>query len=507
MDTIAALKAKIQRDIAKENTKRPQHRSIATTNTAMVNRSRLPGNIMKSTAPGPRPTSAQVKVEEGFGEPGPSSNSSVRFRGPAKDALSRKSRSSLDDRIEEFSEIVREHYGVVELGDPTSSSDDDITVIGRIVTDSETADGTLSKLAESSVSLEASRANGGSRIALRFDPALTIRGGPQGAGGLGLFPGSIVALKGKNGGGGWFLVKEILSLPPLKPSSSSIKSEIKADPENESAPFSMYVACGPYTPDADLSYKPWRALVKTLEAAKPAVTLLLGPFIDVQHPKIKTGDIDIPPADLFRSLIIKPLKAYLDANPGSIAILVPSVRDIISTQAVYPQGELGVEYTASDPRIHLLPNPACFSINDITFGVNSVDVVYHLRKGELQIRGKEIDSIPDNYGADAMANTCRHLLQQRSFYPLFPVPFDVSHEVNLSVSHLDGLGLSEDNNSAPDVLILPSRLKQFSKLVHATTAINPSFLSKGTFAKIIVNPSGDVASMERINVEIAKLDA
>jgi hypothetical protein len=52
----------------------------------------------------------------------------------------------------------------------------------------------------------------GARIPLRFDPALKFRGGPQGAGGLGLFPGAMAAFKGKNGGGGWFLVAEILAV-------------------------------------------------------------------------------------------------------------------------------------------------------------------------------------------------------------------------------------------------------------------------------------------------------
>lgn len=56
----------------------------------------------------------------------------------------------------------------------------------------------------------------GARIPLRFDPSLKIRGGAQGAGGLGLFPGAIVSLKGKNGGGGWFLVTEILAVCILR---------------------------------------------------------------------------------------------------------------------------------------------------------------------------------------------------------------------------------------------------------------------------------------------------
>ncbi|KAG5338866.1 hypothetical protein C0989_005806 [Termitomyces sp. Mn162] len=531
MDSIIALKAQIQRDIVKENAKRPQHRTIGVTNTAIVNRSRLPVNMHKTAVVGQNPTIAQMKVEEGFGVPGPSKSSSVVFKGPANDPSSRKYRSSLDDRIEEFSELIKEHYNVAELGDPTSGTDDDIIVTGRIVYDADTTDTAPPRLTETSIALEASRANGGKRVALRLDSSVTIRGAAQGAGSVGLFPGSIVALKGKNGGGSWFLVKEILSLPPLKPSPTSFRlPSIKADSAVDPS-FSIHIACGPYTPDADLSYKPWRALVKTLKASKPSVVLLMGPFIDVQHPKIKTGETDMLPDALFRSLFIEHLRTYLDSSPGSIAVLVPSIRDLISRQAVYPQGELDPELTASDPRIHLLPNPARFSINDITFGVTSVDVVYHLKKEELSIKGTEVDPIPsaspDDTGTDVMANTCRHILQQRSFYPLFPVPLDVSHEVNLSVTHLDGLRLADGTDNPPDILILPSRLKQFSKVslllfrqndvnmelttyskvVQTTTVINPSFLSKGTFAKLDIAAGSTDSYKERIKTEVVKLEA
>jgi hypothetical protein len=49
-------------------------------------------------------------------------------------------------------------------------------------------------------------------VPLRLDSALRIRGSAHGAGGIGLFPGAIVALKGKNGGGGYFLATEVLSV-------------------------------------------------------------------------------------------------------------------------------------------------------------------------------------------------------------------------------------------------------------------------------------------------------
>ena len=87
-------------------------------------------------------------------------------------------------------------------------------MVGRITFDSETSEGSV-KLNEASLTLESSRQMGsGARVPLRFDPHVKLRQGRQGVGGIGLFPGAIAALRGKNGGGGSYLVSEILSVRP-----------------------------------------------------------------------------------------------------------------------------------------------------------------------------------------------------------------------------------------------------------------------------------------------------
>lgn len=50
----------------------------------------------------------------------------------------------------------------------------------------------------------------GKRVHLKLDPNVRLRGAKKGIGGAGFFPGAIVALRGKNGGGGWFNVTEVL---------------------------------------------------------------------------------------------------------------------------------------------------------------------------------------------------------------------------------------------------------------------------------------------------------
>lgn len=104
------------------------------------------------------------------------------------------------------------------------------------------------------------------------------------------------------------------------------------------------------------------------------------------------------------------------------------------------------------------------------------------------------------------------------------MPLDLAHEVNLDVTHMARLNLDidgADTNMAPDVLILPSRLKQFSKVrensvvsarcsrfgqvVDSTMAVNPSFLTKGQYASLLcANPGSSVG--ERVKAEIVRLE-
>lgn len=239
-------------------------------------------------------------------------------------------------------------------------------VVGRITHDNESS--SLGKLTEATLTLESSRSLGsGSRVPLRFDAALKIRGGAKGAGSLGLFPGAIVALKGKNGGGGSFVVSEILAVRqgPERPTFLLTRDyqlpslpESKAKHEVDASGFTMCIARGPYTQDVDLKYRPWRSTLQGIKNHKPDVVLLvggitrlcsseciscpvqIGPFLDPAHPKLKAGDADTTPTQLFRAMFIEPLVQYLDSVPGSMAILMPDVRDLVSAYAVYPQAEL-----------------------------------------------------------------------------------------------------------------------------------------------------------------------
>lgn len=107
---------------------------------------------------------------------------------------------------------------------------------------------------------------------------------------LGMFPGMIVGLKGRNGGGSGFGVEEVLLLPAL-PLSAAAPSEMllaqHAPGLLNGAPMEVVVASGPYTSDDDLEFTKWHALMDNLEREPVDAVILVstsGAQIDSPRP-------------------------------------------------------------------------------------------------------------------------------------------------------------------------------------------------------------------------------
>ncbi|KAI0785210.1 DNA polymerase alpha/epsilon subunit B-domain-containing protein [Abortiporus biennis] len=515
-ESVAALRQNIQRDLEKaalaakkaslKNARfgLPTRNSLVdlrrSTNTSIATPSKTP-NQSTTVIPAVQPGSSKLK----FSWVG-SESSSQKERGYRYmyEKLSERS-ELLDDQIEDIADIIKDHYGVMDFGDPGLATEEEVVVVGRITLDGDSSSSGSVKINEASIALESSRSMGsGVRVQVKFNHDFKITQCRRGPPTVGIFPGAIVALKGKNGGGGWFAVSEVLTIPPLH------HDKVSSTTGDESA-FTMFVAAGPFTSDADLQYKPWQAMLAKVKSEQPDVVLLIGPFIDHGHSLVRQGEMDITPWELFKSTFVDNLKDFLDLKPSATVLIVPSVKDILSDHVAYPQSAFSYE-TCGDPRIRLLSNPCQFSLNGLSFAVTSVDVLFHLRKEEFVKRAQDTSTSADgdvkmssnNSEADPMANLCRHLVEQRSFYPIFPVPNDLMHEVNLDVTHSDFLKFGGEKGECPDVLVTPSRLKYFVKSVDDITAVNPSFLTKGTFASL--KYSGGHTKKESIKVEISKLE-
>ena len=187
-------------------------------------------------------------------------------------------------------------------------------------------------------------------------------------------------------------------------------------------------------------------------------------------------------------------------------VLVPSLDDA-TTEWVYPQapftdrrpgggtnlkipgaegveiGTLGLHYIETvgrdngPRRVHCVSNPCTLKINEIVIGVTATDALFDMSADETNAN-LEVGS--------RLARIAQHMLQQRSYYPLFPG----SSKTNLDLKRMDQWKMP----CAPDLLILPSKLTPFARSVldNNTVVVNPGHLTRntsgGTYAAMDIHP-------------------
>ncbi|KAE8216740.1 hypothetical protein CF327_g112 [Tilletia walkeri] len=357
----------------------------------------------------------------------------------------------------------------------------------------------LPRLTPQSIYLESSRIlGGGSRTRLVFSPTCIVRGAPVGAANpIGLFPGMIVGCKGRNVGADSFRVEQVLLVPSLPHSISPIRTMLSyqhEDPKHlQGDGARIMIASGPFVNlhnTKDLDFAPWHRLLDWIEQGRnsddqspeapgrPDVLLLLGPFIPANHPALLSPTLSGMPTELFAKHISGRLQRLSQSTPGTSIILVPSTNDICNRHAAWPQPS----FEKDDPelalpkRVKRLPNPALFTINEVTIAVSTADVLKDLKAEELVQRvsdpsaaqskanGENVAPVPK----DQVARLIRHVLGQRSFYPLYPS--SPASALTLDVTHSN---LATFPLVTPDVLVLPSTLKSFARVIDSTVVLNP----------------------------------
>ncbi|EPY50026.1 DNA polymerase alpha B-subunit [Schizosaccharomyces cryophilus OY26] len=403
----------------------------------------------------------------------------------------------LDDRIDLFSAIVCDHYKIADedLANPSELTQEMVTVVGRVVVDSNTVGGRLNT---NSILIETSRRLGaGARVSLKLDEVSSYS----------IFPGQILALKGSNPSGKTFVAKEVLPLPPL-PFSVSSKEEIENfNNKANNQPISIYVASGPWSLRDDLSFTPLKALVSYLLENPIDLVILTGPFIDINHPILSTGNIpdtQVTSLEDFFKERVSPILSKISCK----CILLPHINDAISNHPAWPQDTFDRHTLGLPSNFICFPNPCIFSVNEVVFGISTNDILLHTSKEELF-------RTPTH--GNLFSRLVAHVIQQRHFYPLFPGgSLDRGNPSNIDISHLK---LGELFKTVPDVLILPSDMRYFAKTVENVISINPGKATKGvglgSFAKLTIlpypldssTPSSDLLhnAQSRTKVEILKL--
>jgi DNA polymerase alpha subunit B len=385
----------------------------------------------------------------------------------------------LDSQIEQFMSVLQESLGLTinDFANPSIIQQSQILTVGRIVSDNPALVDELNQLNSSSLALETSRLLGvGKRVPLDLSSLDKFS----------FFPGQIVALRGKNASGEYFKVDEILEIPLLG-APVTTKEELLEYYSNEGDDndIKVVIASGPYTTNNELDFKHLEGLIENINnIQKPHLVIFFGPFIDITHPLVATGDIDVTAADgktkpktlddVFK-LILTPILKKL--NNKIQAVIIPSLKDSTSKHAAYPQDSLDRKSLLLPKNFKTFPNPSIFQINEFVVGVSNNDIFKDLKdvnKGDEFVKLNRFERISS------------HIIEQRRFYPFFPgatrtrkrnLSESTTEQIveQLPASELDipYLGLSEFNETVPDILIIPSELRFFAKIVKNVLVINP----------------------------------
>lgn len=221
----------------------------------------------------------------------------------------------------------------------------------------------------------------------------------------------------------------------------------------------------------------------------------MGPFVDVNHPRIRDGIEDMLDEDIFEERIVPALRS-LRNEAGARVIVTPSLRDAHALP-VLPQPSLQLPHeVGQDSCVISLPNPSHAEVNELSICAMGSEPIKHMSPCELRR--------PKRGSGDKMARMAHSLIGQRTVTPLFPpapsAPVDCSLAEYLAFPSL------------PDILLAPSDLAPFAKSiangqwVHPaqedvseegrnahSVVVNPGRLAKGpqggTFARLTIAPS------------------
>ena len=154
------------------------------------------------------------------------------------------------------------------------------------------------------------------------------------------------------------------------------------------------------------------------------------------------------------------------------------------------------------------PNPVTFSINEVTIGISTSDILFHLAS-------EEVSRQPADAPSDRLTRLAEHIVQQQlcvsPSLPLGPPERLVTHSYRIPSSlrrfyplHPPATGAQLDLERmqqmelpvTPDILILPSDLKTFAKV-----RTRPAALGAEALARLPRDAHADGTAMSRTGLE------
>ncbi|KAL6786040.1 POLA2 [Auxenochlorella protothecoides x Auxenochlorella symbiontica] len=385
------------------------------------------------------------------------------------------------DSLEDRAALLEQRIRAVEVeaagrdgaeAHPVGSACQDATLfVGRICCDTEEG-----RLNPQSLLLEGSQAlSGGARVRLDVSRLAAFR----------LFPGQVVSLRGTNPSGHCIIAAELCG---------TREPDAKTSPSHPAAPTSVVLAAGPYCCPENLEYAPLHALLEHCRRLRPAHLLLAGPWVDEAHPLLAGGLVDETFQSIFQTRFLATVEAFSGACPGTRVLLLPSPRDL-HLPPVFPAPAPRLAAPAT-PALTPLPNPTTIMLEDagLALGCTSVDWLMAVGREEL------VRLDPGAPAPDRLAQLATHVLEQRSYFPLFPPPPGLPLDARRARA---ALALPDQT---PAVLVLPSDLAPFARLAPggATLCINPGRAAKGagagTFAHLCAAPGERVCDALRCDI-------
>ncbi|XVF85182.1 hypothetical protein PTKIN_Ptkin17bG0097900 [Pterospermum kingtungense] len=383
--------------------------------------------------------------------------------------------NALENRIGKHATALVASRLYEEPVDPSVASQRSIFAVGMICCDGEGHLNDKSILLQSSV-----EHSGGQRVRLELNKLSQFS----------VFPGQVVGIKGHNPSGHCLIASEIVdsiplsiaadtNLPPAK--KQALDGEIHGTKLScAPAEITVIIAAGPFTTTDNLLFEPLRELLTYSTRKCPQLLILLGPFIDSEHPQIKKGTVDMSFDEIFQLEVLRKVQGYLEyMGPDARVIIIPSVRDA-NHDFVFPQPAFDLGSLSVNHQITNLTNPGLFEADEVKIGCCTVDILKHLSGEEFSQHSK------DGKPSDRLSRLASHILSQRSFYPLYPPAEGVPLDFSLAP---EALHIS----LVPDLLILPSDIKYFVKVLSLggtgtsegeeqmkkCVCINPGRLAKG----------------------------
>ncbi|XP_040826879.1 DNA polymerase alpha subunit B [Ochotona curzoniae] len=349
-------------------------------------------------------------------------------------------REVLTCKIEELGSELKEHYKIEAFTPLLVPAQEPVTLLGQIGCDSN------GKLNSKSVILEGDREHSsGAQIPVDLSELKEYS----------LFPGQVVVMEGTNTTGRKLVATKLYEGVPLP----------FYQPSEEDGDFEqsmVLAACGPYTTSDSITYEPLLDLISVINRDRPDVCILLGPFLDAKHEQVENCLLTSPFEDVFKQC----LRTIIEGtrSSGSHLVFVPSLRDV-HHEPVYPQPPFSYSELSQEDkkRVQFVSEPCSLSVNGVIFGLTSTDLLFHMGAEEIS---------SSSGTSDRFSRILKHILTQRSYYPLYPPQEDtaIDYENFYTYAQLP---------VTPDVFIVPSELRYFVKDVLGCVCVNPGRLTKG----------------------------